>query len=126
MSIRAIEHVAIASRDPRKLAKWYIERLKFSFSAEIGTTVYIRDPKGAVVEFVPAETTPPAAKIRDLGLRHIAFEVDDLDFVVDELSNLDVEFVGERIVLEGMQLQFFRDPEGSFLHLVKRDRPLPR
>ena len=126
MSIQGIEHVAIAARDPRKLAQWYIERLKFSFSAAIGPTFYIRDPKGAVVEFVPAESTPLPPQIRDLGLRHIAFEVEDFDSALGELLKMEVELVGEPIALEGMRLQFFRDPEGNFLHLVKREHPLPR
>lgn len=124
--IRGIEHVAIASRNPRDLAQWYVDQLKFTFCAEIGPTVYIRDPRGAVVEFIPAETTPQKPKIRDLGLRHIAIEVDDIESTIRELSGLKVEFVGEPISLEGMRLQFFRDPEGNFLHLVQRERPLPR
>jgi glyoxylase I family protein len=126
MSIRGIEHVAIAAREPKKLAQWYIERLNFSFSTEIGPTVYIHDSKGTILEFVPSETTPAPPKMRDLGLRHIAFEVDDLDQATSDLAAAGVELTGEPITLEGMRLQFFRDPEGNFLHLVKRERPLPR
>jgi len=121
--IKCMEHVAIASREPKKLAEWYIRHLNFSFLKEIGPTVYIDDAKGAVVEFVPAETIPPPPTIRDLGLRHIAFEVDDFEGTHRELANAGVEFMSEPIIMTGMRLYFFRDPEGNFLHLVKRDEP---
>lgn len=123
--VKGIEHVAIATRDPKTLAAWYIERLNFSFVAQIGPTTYIRDPRGAVLEFVPAETQPKPPEIRDAGLRHIAFEVDDFDDTIRSLSNAGINFSGEPFVFEGSRLQFFRDPEGNFLHLVKRERPLP-
>ena len=122
--IKCIEHVAIAAQEPKKLADWYVRNLNFSFVRQIGPTVYIRDPRGVTVEFVPAESLPLPPQMRDRGLRHIAFEVDDIERTYATLSASGVEFVSGPISMEGMQLHFFQDMEGNFLHLVQRDRPL--
>jgi len=122
--IKQIEHFAIASSHPRKLAQWYIEHLNFTIVREIGPTVYIRDVNGVVLEFVPFETVPLPPKIRDQGLRHIAFAVDDIEATHRHLAAAGVPFEPELVVLPGMRLHFFQDPEGNFLHLVERALPL--
>jgi catechol 2,3-dioxygenase-like lactoylglutathione lyase family enzyme len=122
--INCVEHIAIASRNPRKLAEWYTQYLNFSFLKVIGPTVYIRDANGVVLEFVPADTIPFPPRIRDLGLRHIAFQVGDIENAYRTLEHSGAKFMPEPVVNEGMRLHFFQDPEGNFLHLVQRESRL--
>jgi glyoxylase I family protein len=121
--IIGLEHTAIACSDPKSLSSWYLKHLGFRPLLDTGETIYIQSANGVVLEFVFADTHPPAPLIRDAGLRHLAFTTDDLNSSRDELENAGIEFVEEHL-LPGMRLLFFRDPEGNFLHLVQREVPL--
>jgi glyoxylase I family protein len=122
--IKGVEHIAIATTDPQKLAQWYVDHLNFSPLLDTGNTVYIKSANSVVLEFVKSETVPPKPLIRDAGLRHIAFSVDDLDAAYTELQAAGIEFEPAPIVLPGMRLFFFRDVEGNYLHLVQREKAL--
>jgi glyoxylase I family protein len=122
--ITSLEHVAIASFDPHQLANWYIQHLNFTLQLDTGKTVYLRSPNGVILEFVYADTQPAAPLIRDAGLRHIAFTVDDFEKTNEKLKSAGARFAEQPIHLPGMSLFFFQDPEGNFLHLVERDVPL--
>ncbi|HEX4022665.1 MAG TPA: VOC family protein [Acidobacteriaceae bacterium] len=122
--ISGIEHIAIASFDPHRLAEWYVRHLNFIVVLDTGKTVYLRAGNHVVLEFVYADTQPAAPSIRDAGLRHIAFSVMDIDAAREELQANGVKFPDDPIVAPGMRLQFFQDPEGNFLHLVEREIPL--
>lgn len=121
--ITGLEHTAIACSDPKTLSSWYLKYLAFSPLLDTGKTIYIQSANGVVLEFVYADTHPPAPCIRDAGLRHLAFTADDLNSTRDELQAAGIEFVEEQL-FPGMRLMFFRDPEGNFLHLVQRELPL--
>ncbi len=122
--IKGVEHIAIASFEPRKLAEWYAMQLNFMIILDTGTTLYLQAANGIILEFVHAETHADAPRVRDAGLRHIAFSVDDLDAARSELQGRGVQFADAPIELPGLRLHFFQDPEGNFLHLVERDIPL--
>lgn len=123
--IKGIEHIAIASPDPHRLAQWYVQNLNFSPLLDTGSTVYIRAENSVVLEFVKAETTPPKPQMRDAGIRHIAFSVDDLDEARAQLQSVGIDFEAEAITLRGVRLHFFQDPESNYLHLVERKDKLP-
>jgi len=122
--ITGIEHTAIASFDPHALAKWYIEHLNFTLQLDTGKTIYIKSSNGVTLEFVYADTAPAKPLIRDAGLRHVAFSVDDFDRTYSELKARGVTFEEKPVHLPGMRLYFFQDPEGNYMHLVERDVPL--
>jgi glyoxylase I family protein len=122
--ITGIEHTAIASFDPHRLAGWYVRHLNFRMILDTGKTIYLRAANGVVLEFVYAETKPAAPSIRDAGLRHIGFAVTDFDATSEQLRANGVSLTDEPIVAPGMRLQFFQDPEGNYLHLVEREVPL--
>jgi glyoxylase I family protein len=122
--IKGVEHVAIATKDPQRLARWYVEHLNFAPLLDTGTTVYIKAANSVVLEFVAADDISPSPRIRDSGIRHIAFSVDDFEAAHAHLKSTGIEFEPQPIVLPGMRLHFFRDPEGNYLHLVCRDKPL--
>lgn len=122
--ITGIEHIAIASFNPHQLAKWYVEYLNCVLILDTGKTLYLRAGNGVVLEFIYAETQAAAPLIRDAGIRHIAFLVSDLDVAREQLQMQGIKFEDEPIILTGLRLHFFRDPDGNFLHLVERTIPL--
>lgn len=122
--ILGIEHTAIASFDPHRLADWYVQHLNLVPLLDTGKTVYLQAANGVVLEFVHADAAPVPPSIRDAGLRHIAFSVANFDAVCEQLRVDGIELTGDPIVTAGMRLQFFKDPEGNFLHLVERAIPL--
>jgi len=122
--IKGVEHIAIATTDPQKLAQWYVDYLNFFPLLDTGNTVYINSANLVVLEFVKSETVPAKPQIRDAGLRHIAFSVDDMDTAYTELQAAGIEFEPAPVVLPGMRLFFFRDVEGNYLHLVQREKAL--
>ena len=122
--ILGIEHTAIASFDPHQLADWYIQHLNLVLLLDTGKTVYLQAANGVVLEFIYADTAPATPLIRDAGLRHIAFSVADFDVAREQLRVDGIELAGDPIVTTGMRLQFFKDLDGNFLHLVERDGPL--
>jgi catechol 2,3-dioxygenase-like lactoylglutathione lyase family enzyme len=121
--ITGLEHTAIASFDPHRLSKWYIQHLAFTLKLDTGKTVYIQSPNGVLLEFVYANVQPPEPHIRDAGLRHIAISVDQLESTFNELQSAGVKFADQPVILPGMRLHFFQDPDGNFLHLVEREVP---
>jgi glyoxylase I family protein len=122
--IKGVEHVAIATKNPQNLADWYVQHLNFAPLLDTGTTVYIKSPNSVILEFVKADKVPAKPQIRDAGLRHIAFSVDSLEAAHAQLKSAGVEFEADPVVLPGMRLFFFRDPEGNYLHLVRRETSL--
>jgi len=122
--IRGVEHIAIATDNPKRLAQWYVDELSFEPLLDTGTTIYLRSANCVVLEFVLADNIPPKPAIRDAGLRHIGFSVDNLETAYAKLKAAGVQFESAPVVLPGMRLFFFRDPEGNYLHLVQRDEKL--
>ncbi|HTC49780.1 MAG TPA: VOC family protein [Candidatus Aquilonibacter sp.] len=123
-SIKGLEHVAIATPNPQKLAEWYLQHLNFAPLLDTGATVYIKSPNSVILEFVKADNVPPNPQIRDAGLRHLAFAVDHLESAHEQLKSAGVQFEAAPVLLPGMRLFFFRDPEGNYLHLVERKTSL--
>ncbi len=121
-----IEHVAIASPDPQKLAQWYVETLGFTINYNSGKTVFVKAPNGSMIEIITAEgARPPAQTLKDPGLRHMALTVSDFDPVYGKIKAAGVKFVSEPVDSKGVKVVFFEDPEGNYLHLIQRQTPLP-
>lgn len=123
--IKGIEHVAIASVDPQRLARWYVETLGFVINYNSGRTVFVKAPNGMMIEIITAEGERAPATQSSPGLRHIALTVDDFDAAYRRLHAAQVEFVGEPTESKGNRIVFFKDPEGNLLHLIQRAEPLP-
>ena len=96
MKLNKIHHVAVICSDYEKSKHFY-------------TDVLGMNP--------PARPSYPEAA----GLRHLAFEVDDLSVVIDELDNKDIthdsirtdEYTDKRFV-------FFSDPDGLPIELYEK------
>jgi glyoxylase I family protein len=120
-----LEHTAIASPSPVKLAQWYVDHLGFRINFEYDGNYFVRAANGGVLEIIPSEGARGEQKMRDPGLRHLAIEVKDFDAAHASLREKGVSFVGDPYVNSGNRLVFFTDCDGNLVHLIQRERPLP-
>jgi glyoxylase I family protein len=123
--IQGIEHTAIASPDPQKLAQWYVDHLGFTINYNSGRTVFVKAPNGYMLEIITSEGDRARQTMKDPGLRHLAIAVRDFDEVYNRLKSEGVRFEGEPIESKGNKVIFFSDPDGNYLHLLQRETPLP-
>ena len=123
--IVGIEHVAIASPDPQKLAQWYVETLGFVINYNSGKTLFIKAPNGSMFEIITSEGGRVPQTLKDPGLRHVALTVGDFEAAYAKIKAAGVKFVSEPMDSKGVKVVFFQDPEGNYLHLLKRETPLP-
>jgi glyoxylase I family protein len=119
-----IEHFAIASPNPKRLADWYVANLEFEIAFEYAGNYFIEAKNGGLIEIIPAEGDRPLAEIRTPGLRHIAILVENFDAAYEQLQNQNVTFLGEPYETQGNRLVFFSDPDGNVIHLIYRSKPL--
>jgi glyoxylase I family protein len=120
-----LEHTAIASPSPQKLAQWYVNHLNFKINFEYDGNYFVRAANGAMLEIIPSEGQRGEQKMRDPGLRHLAIEVTDFDAAHAALRAQGVSFAGEPYVNSGNRLVFFTDCDGNLVHLIQREKPLP-
>ncbi|MGH9559190.1 MAG: VOC family protein [Bryobacteraceae bacterium] len=120
-----LEHTAIASPAPAKLAQWYVDHLGFRKNHEYDGNYFVRGANGTVLEFIPSEGARAGQKMRDPGIRHLAIEVHDFDAAYADLRGKGVNFLGEPFVNSGNRLVFFTDCDGNLIHLIRREKPLP-
>jgi glyoxylase I family protein len=123
--ISGIEHTAIASPDPQKLAQWYVEHLDFTINYNSGRTVFVKAQNGFMLEIITAESERAAQTLKDPGIRHLAISVRDLQAEYDRLKASGVEFEGAPTESKGTSVVFFKDLDGNYLHLLERAAPLP-
>lgn len=125
MLYKGLEHTAIASPDPQRLAKWYVDTLGFVINYTYEGNFFVKAPNGAMLEIIPSEGEPLPAKMKTPGLRHLAVMVSDFDAAAEDLRRKGVRIVSGPLNLSGNRLLFFTDPEGNLLHLIARPAPLP-
>jgi len=121
---KGLEHTAIASPDPRKLAQWYVDHLEFVINFEYLGNYFVRAANGSMIEIIPSEGERAPQKMKDPGIRHLAILVDDFDAAHKHLQESGVKFLSEPVNNQGNRLVFFADGDGNFVHLVHRAVPL--
>jgi glyoxylase I family protein len=122
---QGLEHTAIASPDPRRLAEWYVGHLGFRINFEYDGNFFVRAPNGSMLEIIPSTGAALPATLKDPGLRHLAVAVDDFDAAYAHLRRQGTNFLAEPYENQGNRLVFFTDADGNFLHLIQRQNPLP-
>lgn len=122
---RGLEHTAIASPDPRKLAEWYVEKLGFIINYEYEGNYFVKAPNGAMLEIIPSAGARAPQTLKDPGIRHLAVIPDDFDQAYARLRSAGVTFLGDPYEVKGNRLVFFTDLDGNYLHLIQRPAPLP-
>jgi glyoxylase I family protein len=128
MKTQGIHHVAIICSDYEKSKHFYVEVLGFEVIAETfraARNSYKLDLRVSETEAIelfsfpepPARPSQPEA----CGLRHLAFIVDDLDTVCEELRSQGVALEAIRVdELTHKRFTFFQDPDGLPLELYER------
>jgi len=121
-----IEHVTIAAKDPKALARWYCSTFGFKIAYESAKslTTYVR-LGGSLIEIIEAANVERVFHgERDPGLRHLAISVTDIHKAYEDLRTRGVAFKSETREKEGVWTAFLEDPEHNLLHLIQRPKPL--
>ena len=122
---KGLEHTAIASPDPRRLAQWYVDHLGFHINFEYAGNYFVKAPNGTMLEIIPSEGEPVPQAMKSPGIRHLAIAVDSFDAAHQDLKSKSVNFLTEPFTNQGNRLVFFSDADGNILHLIEREKPLP-
>ena len=122
---KGLEHTAIASLDPLRLATWYVDHLGFRINFEYNGNYFVKAPNGSLLEIIPGDGEAHASVFKTPGIRHLAIAVDDFDKALEDLRAKNVKLLTEPASSQGNRLVFFEDGDGNFLHLIYREKPLP-
>ena len=117
-------HIAVISSDWEKAKEFYIDKLGFTLTREVYRPAqddYLRmlTLGDTTLELfirpdAPQRVTNPEA----MGLRHLAFRVEDIVPVVQWLNGMGIETEPVREdMVNGGRFTFFRDPDGLPLEL---------
>lgn len=126
--LKGLHHIAIICSDYQKSKHFYTEVLGFQIQQE----VYRKDRESHkldlslngvyVIELFsfpkpkPRPTMPEAT-----GLRHIAFEVSDIDKTIQHIKSFGIKVEPIRIdEFTGKQFTFFRDPDDLPIELYQQ------
>lgn len=126
--VNRVHHIAIICSDYERTMEFYKNVLGFTVLAEN----YREESKGYKTdlalgnEYVIELFSFPSPPVRPshpeaVGLRHLAFEVNDIDEEIKELERLGIEH--EPIRIDGYtnrRFVFFQDPDGLPLELYER------
>jgi catechol 2,3-dioxygenase-like lactoylglutathione lyase family enzyme len=121
-----IEHVTIAAKDPKALARWYCSTFGFKivYESTRSLTTYVK-LGGSLLEIIEAgDAERVSHSERDPGFRHMAISVTDISKAYKNLSASGVAFKSEPREKEGLWTVFLEDPEHNLLHLIQRSKPL--
>ncbi|MBV8818926.1 MAG: VOC family protein [Acidobacteriaceae bacterium] len=120
-----LEHTAIASPNPLRLAEWYVQFLGFTINFEYAGNYFVKAQDGSMLEIIPAEGERVQQGMKDPGIRHLAVKVTDFDQGYQDLQTKGVNFLAGPYENQGNRLVFFTDGDGNILHLIARQKPLP-
>ena len=124
--IRYVDHVAITVKDLAQSIEFYTEKLGFSVlrKSESPSQKMVFVGNGLCelelfeIKNGVAKDAPPL-KGDEVGIKHIAFHVDDIEGVVEEMKKKGVTFTTE-IRRSGSRANiFFKDPNGTLLQLLQ-------
>ncbi|WP_145518116.1 VOC family protein [Yersinia mollaretii] len=127
LAIRQIHHIAVIGSDYLASKKFYCEVLGFTLISEVYRAE--RDSwkadlalKGqyTIELFSFPSPTPRPSRPEACGLRHLAFQVDDIEQAVSELDTAGVVCEAVRIdPYTQSRFTFFTDPDGLPLELYE-------
>ncbi|MFC4210976.1 VOC family protein [Pedobacter lithocola] len=123
-----IHHIAIICSDYQKSKSFYVDKLGFTVVNEF----YRAERKSYKLDLAvnglyqielfsfenpPERPSRPEAQ----GLRHLAFEVDDIEKEIERLNGFDIDTEPIRVdEITGKRFTFFTDPDGLPLELYEK------
>lgn len=126
MRIKKIHHVAIICKDYKRSKDFYVNILGFKIVHEAyrkeresyKLDLELFDNKIELFSFKDSPKRPSYPEA--LGLRHLAFEVTDIEREVEFLKSKDIDVEDIRIdEFTGKKFTFFSDPDGLPLELYE-------
>lgn len=128
MKLNRVHHIAIICSDYEKSKKFYVdilglkiinetyrsERQSYKLDLSVGDVYQIE-----LFSFPDAPNRPSYPEAR--GLRHLAFEVDDIESAIKELAEKNI--IAEPIRIDeitGKKFTFFKDPDELPIELYER------
>lgn len=147
----SIDHINIVVKDLEAMIRFYSEALGFTVTKRVtisgewidrtvglsgvkGDVVYLDLPAGPRVELIryisPMGLEPAGLDLPNtIGLRHMAFRVEDIDAAVERAKRAGASFLSSIQTVPDSQvtyaggvrkrLVYFRDPEGNLLELCE-------
>jgi glyoxylase I family protein len=128
MNILRTHHVAVICSDYERSKRFYTHVLGLEFVAEVfraernSYKLDLRLPDGTQIELFSFPDPPKRQSYPEAcGLRHLAFEVADIDDAVADLGRKGVAVEPVRMdEFTGKRFTFFADPDGLPLELYER------
>jgi glyoxylase I family protein len=127
LELSGIHHIAIICSDYERSKKFYTEVLNMTILREVyreerqSYKLDLALGSHYVIElFSFPSPAPRPSRPEACGLRHLAFQVSDIDVAIKELASKDV--VSEPIRIDpytGKRFTFFTDPDGLPLELYE-------
>ena len=119
MYLNKQHHIAVICSDYKKSKEFYIDKLGFELYREFyrpEQNDYLRMLRqgDTVIElFVRADAPQRVNNPEALGLRHLAFHVEDIESAVAWLTEMGIETEPIRVdPYNGGRFAFFKDPDG--------------
>ena len=72
---KGLEHTAIASPAPQKLAQWYVDNLGFIINYNYAGNYFVKTPNGTMLEIIPSEGERAPQKMKDPGFATSRFRL---------------------------------------------------
>lgn len=124
MNLKKIHHVAVIASDYRRSREFYVEKLGFEVIRENyreSRGDYKLDLKldGCELELFCVGGAPERPSYPEAcGLRHLAFQVEDIEETIRELKEKGIETEPVRVdEFTGKRMTFFKDPDDLPLEL---------
>ena len=122
--LQASHHVAIICSDYEKSMDFYRNKLGFSLIREKyrpqqqDTLIMLQQGDIVLELFIVADAPQRVTNPEAMGLRHLAFHVENIEPVVAWLNGMGIETEPVREdLINGGRFTFFRDPDGLPLEL---------
>jgi lactoylglutathione lyase len=116
-------HIAIYTRDLPRLEAFYTHTLGFPVVRrwDAAGIVFV-DVGGLWIELTrqdaPDDGTRPRALDQGVGINHLAFQVEDVDRLFQELVDQGVRALSAPADYENVRVAFLADPDGNVLELI--------
>ena len=124
MYLNKQHHIAVISSDYAKAKEFYIDKLGFTLEKEFyrpANNDYLRMLRlgDTVIElFIRPDAPQRVSNPEAMGLRHLAFRVEDIEPAVKWLNDMGIETEPVREdPYNGGRFTFFKDPDGLPLEL---------